>query len=158
MIDWSDNMDYYSGAPEPTDYEYNGNNVGRSGNFFKNNSFLLLLGLAILIAVFIVIFILTSKNNKPNYEYEDDNSYLEKLTVYGGTIEPSFSSEVINYTIVADTDYITFECKAASDKAKVEGCDDSVEVQDKKFEYNIKVTAEDSNVTRYYFEIIKAEE
>ena len=78
--------------------------------------------------------------------------------MYGGVLEPDFSSEEVRYTITAFSDYVTFDCKAASDKAKVEGCDESVEVKDEKVEYNIKVTAEDTNVTRYYFKIVRAEQ
>lgn len=150
-------MDYYSGAPEPNDYEFDNNSGGGSGNFFRDHSFLVLLGLAILIAILIVVFLLTSNSKTINYKTEDDNSYLKELHVYGGTLDPEFSSEVIKYTITADSDYITFECKAASDKAEVEGCDDSVSVGDEKVTYNIKVTAEDSNITRYYFTIIKSQ-
>jgi len=155
-------MDYYSGAPDPSQYEYNdsGNrHSGGLGDFFKNNSFLVLLILAIVIAVCIFIFIFTSNSKKPNYNTEDKNSYLKSLEVYGGTIEPAFDSEVTKYTIVADSDYVSFECTPASKKSKVDGCGDkeSVKVEDDKVSYDIKVTAEDGNVTRYYFTIIKSE-
>lgn len=153
-------MDYYSGTPEPNDYDNGGTTSSGDGfgDFFRNHSFLFLLILAVIIAVLIVVFVLTSKGASSNYEGKDDNSYLKSLEVYGGVIEPEFSSEVVKYTITAYSDYVTFDCKAASDKAIVEGCDESIEVLDEKVEYNIKVTAEDTNVTRYYFKIVKAEE
>lgn len=155
-------MDYYSGAPEPNDYDYNngGNNSAGGGfsNFFRNYSFIFLIVLAIAIAALILIFLFTNKGSSAKYGTKDDNSYLKSLEVYGGVVEPDFSSEVFKYTITAYSDYVTFDCKAASSKAKVEGCDESVEVGDEKVEYNIKVTAEDTNVTRYYFKIVKAEE
>lgn len=48
-------MDYYSGAPEPTDYDVNVN-YNKGGSFFKRNSFLILIMLAIVIAVLLVVF------------------------------------------------------------------------------------------------------
>ena len=161
MIDRGDNMDYYSGAPDPNDFEYNnggGNSGGGMANFFRNYSFIFLIVLAIGIAALILIFLFTSIDTSGQYGAKDDNSYLKSLEVYGGVLEPDFSSEEVRYTITAFSDYVTFDCKAASDKAKVEGCDESVEVKDEKVEYNIKVTAEDTNVTRYYFKIVRAEQ
>lgn len=161
MIGRGDNMDYYSGAPDPNDFEYNNGGSSSGGgmaNFFRNYSFIFLIVLAIGIAALILIFLFSSKDTSNQYGTKDDNSYLKSLEVYGGVIDPKFSSEEFKYTITAFSDYVTFDCKAASDKAKVEGCDESVEVTDGKVEYNIKVTAEDTNVTRYYFKIVRAEQ
>ena len=161
MIDRGDNMDYYSGAPDPNEFDYNnggGNSSGGMSNFFRNYSFIFLIILAIGIAALILIFLFSEKDTSGTYGTKDDNSYLKSLEVYGGVIEPKFSSEEFRYTIKAFSDYITFDCKAASSKAKVEGCDESVEVTDGIVEYNIKVTAEDTNVTRYYFKISRAPE
>ena len=153
-------MDYYSGAPDPNEFEYNtnGSSGGGFSNFFRSYSFIFLLILAVGIAALILIFLFSNKGGGEVYGTKDDNSYLKSLEVYGGIIEPSFSSKEFRYTITAFSDYVTFDCKAASDKAKVEGCDESVEVKDEKVEYNIKVTAEDTNVTRYYFKIVRAEQ
>jgi len=156
-------MDYYSGAPEPTDYDYNGNGSYNNGggfnlgDFFRKNSLFILIGLAVIIAILMIIFLFTGDNNKPEYGKQDDDSYLSKLTVSGGSLEPEFSKELFEYKIYATSDYITFSCETSSKKAKVEGCDEGVLVDDEKVKYNIKVTAEDSNVTRYYFTIIKSD-
>jgi len=153
-------MDYYSGAPEPNDFDYNNGGQGSSGgnifDFFRKNSFLVLIILAVIIVILIVIFLLTAGGESPNYETRDKDSSLSELYVSGGIIEPMFSPDVIDYTVIADYDYVTFTCKAKSDKAKVEGCDDGVLVDDKDtIEYDIKVTAEDGNITRYHMKIKK---
>lgn len=160
-------MDYYSGAPEPSDYEYNNGGQGSSGGdimgFFKKNSFLVLVLLAAIIAVLIVIFLLTTGGDEHNYDNKDKDSSLKELYISGGIIEPMFEPDVIKYRIVADSEFVTFTCEASSKKAKVEGCDDSVFVEDyidvsADERFNIKVTAEDGNITRYYFTFIKSED
>lgn len=160
-------MDYYSGAPEPNDYDYNNGSQGSSGGdfigFFKKNSFLVLVILAALIAILIVVFLLTTGGEGRNYETKDKDSTLKELYVSGGIIEPMFEPDVIKYRLIADSEFVTFTCEASSDKAKVEGCDDSISVEDyidvpADERFNIKVTAEDGNITRYYFTIIRAED
>lgn len=160
-------MDYYSGAPEPNDYDYNNGGQGSSGGdfigFFKKNSFLVLVILAALIAILIVVFLLTTGGEGRNYETKDKDSTLKELYVSGGIIEPMFEPDVIKYRLIADSEFVTFNCEASSDKAKVEGCDDSVYVEDyidvsADERFNIKVTAEDGNITRYYFTFIRAED
>lgn len=157
MIDWGDNMDYYSGAPEPTDYDGNVNYGKSGGNFFKNYSFIFLILLAIVIAVLIVIFFLTSDNYKPNYEELDDDSYLAELTVNGGTLTPEFTKDNFKYTVVADSDYVSFSCKLSSDKATLQGCKESIEVTDEEIVHSIRVEAEDTNVSKYYITIVRGE-
>ena len=153
-------MDYYSGAPEPSDYEYNNGGQGSSGGdimgFFKKNSFLVLVLLAAIIAVLIVIFLLTTGGDEHNYDNKDKDSSLKELYISGGIIEPMFEPDVIKYKVVTDSDYVTFSCKARSSKAKVKGCEDSVEVNEKKpVIHEIEVTAEDNNVTIYKITIEK---
>ena len=156
-------MDYYSGTPAPDDYNFNnGNGYGDSGdgsnNFFKNNTVLILICLAIAIVILIVIFLFTGKGSPRNYNILDRDSTLSELEVFGGELDPSFSPEIIKYDIIATSPDISFDCKASSDKAKVEGCSNSVSVEDEEVSYNIKVTAEDGNITRYYFKIVKSED
>lgn len=161
MIDEVNDMDYYSGAPEPTDYNFDDNgNVPKGNRFFKNYSFFVLLGIAAVIILFIVIFLFTSKNSAPEYNKKDSNSYLESLVVFGGRLNTSFDSKTFKYEVEAtSSNYITFECEVASKKSKVEGCKDSIEVKPGEVvEHNIKVTAEDGNITRYYFKITKSKE
>lgn len=153
-------MDYYSGAPEPSEFDYNNGSQGSSGSnifdFFKKNSFLVLLILAALIAVLIVVFFLTGGGDTPDYNTKDDDSYLSELYVSGGFMEPMFEPDVIKYKVVTDSDYVTFSCKARSSKAKVKGCENSVEVNEKKpVIHEIEVTAEDNNVTIYKITIEK---
>ena len=153
-------MDYYSGAPDPQGYDdFNNANYGNASggnNFFKDNSTLILicLGVAIVILMLMFLFITPSKKE---YNTLDKDSSLSSLEVFGGTLSPSFSKDVVKYKIEATSPNVSFDCKASSSKASVEGCDKSVEVTDGKVEYNIKVTAEDGNITRYYFTIVKAE-
>lgn len=163
MIGKGDVMDYYSGSPEPSDLDYENGNQGSSGenifDFFRKNSFLILVILAALIAILIVIFLLTSGGKAPDYETKDKDSYLSELYVSDGTMEPMFAPDVFKYKITSDSEYVTFECEARSEKAKVEGCDgEGVMVDEKKpVSYDIKVTAEDGNITRYRFTIEKAD-
>lgn len=154
MIDWSDIMDYYSGAPEPVDYDGNSNfNGGKSKNF----SFILLIILAIVIAILMVVFFLTRNSIKPKYDQKDDNSYLSELVVSGGTLSPQFTKDNFKYTVVATSDYVSFSCKADSKKSKVQGCKESIEVTDKEIVHSIRVEAEDTNVSKYYITIVKGE-
>ena len=148
-------MDYYSGAPEPMDYD--GNNNYNSGKSFKNVSFIVLIILAIVIAILMVVFFITSNNFKPDYDKKDDNSYLSELVVSGGEISPQFTKDNFKYTVVATGDYVSFSCKAASKKSKVEGCKESIEVTDKEIVHAIRVEAEDTNVSKYYITIVKGE-
>lgn len=149
-------MDYYSGAPEPNDYEFN-NKRQNKGNFFKNHSTLFLWILAIIIIGLIVLFFLIgNKGPKQKYNTEDNDSSLSNLEVYGGNLESDFSSDVVKYNIVAHSDEVSFKCTASSKKAKVEGCGekDFVKVEDEEVEYVIRVIAENGSVTKYYFTIV----
>lgn len=162
MIDWGDNMDYYSGVPEPSDYDDGKEdlNTGNSFNdFFQKNSTYILIGLAALIVILVIIFFFVVVGSGPEYNTKSDDGTLLTLDVSGGVLEPAFSKEIKDYTIVAESDYITFDCKASHDKAKVEGCDEEVEVLEDEDEtkYEIKITAENNSVTRYRFTIIKNE-
>ena len=153
-------MDYYSGAPEPNDYNLdNGGSYNGSGsnlnNFFKNKSTIILVCLAIAIVILFILFLFTGSGSAKDYNTLNRDSTLSELKVIGGKLEPSFSSDVIKYNIIADSSSVSFECKASSNKAKVEGCDESISVGNEEISYNIKVTAEDGNITRYYFKIVK---
>lgn len=157
-------MDYYSGAPEPSNYEFNNNgnynNNPNKGSFFKNHSTLFLWILAIVIIGLIVIFFLIGNNGpKQKYNTEDNDSSLSDLEVYGGDLQSDFSSDVVKYKIVAYSDEVSFECTTSSKKSKVEGCgeDDFVKVEDEEVEYTIRVIAENGSVTKYYFTIISDE-
>lgn len=152
-------MDYYSGAPEPTDYDFDNNgNVQKGNKFFKNYSFFVLLGIAALVGIFIFIFLSSSANNAPEYNKDDDNSYLKSLIVFGGYLDKPFDKENFKYEIEANSTHVQFECELESKKAEVEGCDLGVEViPGEVVEHCIKVTAQDGNVTRYYFKISKSD-
>lgn len=156
MIDWSDNMDYYSGAPEPTDYDMN-TNFNKGGNFLKKNSFLVLTVFAIAIAILIVVFFLFADSSKPSYEQYDDDSYLSELIVMGGELDTEFKRDNFEYKVYlnADSQYVKFECEASSKKSKVQGCEESIEVTKNMPVYSIRVEAEDGNVSKYYFTFIK---
>ena len=149
-------MDYYSGAPEPTDYDVNVN-YNKGGSFFKRNSFLILIMLAIVIAVLLVVFFVMDDFIKPKYKNLDDDSYLSELSVAGGSLSPDFKKDIFKYTVVADSEYVSFDCKTSSKKAKLEGCDESIQVTDEKIVHSIRVEAEDTNVSKYYITIIKSE-
>lgn len=158
MIDWGDIMDYYSGAPEPMD-DYNENmNYNSGGSFFKKNSFILLIILAIVIAGLLVVFFVVGDFAKPEYKELDDDSYLSELNVSGGVMSPDFVKDKFEYTVVSNSEYVTFECKKSSKKAKVQGCDEAIQVTDKEIVHSIRVEAEDTNVSKYYITIKKGEE
>ena len=149
-------MDYYSGAPEPTEYDVN-TNFNKGGSFFKKNSFLVLTILAIAIAFLIVVFFVFADSSKPNYVQYDDDSYLSELMVMGGELDTEFKRDVFEYTVYLndDSQYVKFECEASSKKSKVQGCEESIEVTDNMPDYSIRVEAEDGNVSKYYFTFIK---
>lgn len=157
-------MDYYSGAPEPNDYEFNNNgnynNNHNKRNFFKEHSTLFLWILAIIIIGLIVIFFLIGNNGpKQKYNTEDNDSSLSDLDVYGGDLQSDFSSDVVRYDVVAYSDEVSFKCTTSSKKAKVEGCGekDIVKVEDEEVEHTIRVIAENGSVTKYYFTIVSDE-
>ena len=153
-------MDYYSGVPEPNDYEEDGREDINTGNgfkdFFQKHSTLVLIVLAIVIVILFIIFAFVVPNSSPDYNKKSSDGTLSELKVVGGSLESSFSKEEKNYVVYANSNYITFTCKASSDKAVVEGCDEEVEVTSDDMTYSIKITAENSSVTRYYFVIKKA--
>lgn len=153
-------MNYYSGGSDEFDdeFEFEGDDDDNDGRFkipFQFNIKLVLLILAIIIAILIFIYVKSLGNTHYNYKQEDKDSSLSRLYVYGGELSPSFASDVVKYNITAVSDEVSFSCEASSKKAKVEGCDEVIKVTDEKIKYNIKVTAEDSSVTRYYLTIEK---
>jgi len=148
-------MDYYSGVPEPTDYDANVN-FNKGGNFFKKNSFLVLLILAVVIAILIVVFFIVGDFSTPEYKQLNDDSYLSELVVRGGTLSPDFSKENFEYQLVANSENVSFECTASNKKAKITGCSDSVEVKDEKIVHEIIVEAEDTSISKYKITIIRS--
>ena len=149
-------MDYYSGVPEPTDYDTNVN-FNKSGNFFKNNSFVVLLILAAITLILIIVFFVVGDFSSPKYEQLDNDSYLSKLVVSGGVLTPEFSKENFEYVVVTNSDTVSFECTLSSKKSKVTGCDESIEVKDEEVLHEIIVEAEDTNISKYKITIVRGE-
>ena len=144
-------MDYYSGQPEIETDEIPDESLGIWG-MMKKYSFIVLIVLAIVIVILTVIFFSTGGGAAPKYNTLDRDSFLSSLEVSGGQLEPEFDSKVFNYTIRANEKILSFTCKTSSDKAKIDGCKKTVRTN--LGSYEIAVTAEDGNVTRYRFEII----
>ena len=91
-------MDYYSGTPEPENYSYtssgfNGNpNNNKKNSFFKTHYTAIMIGLASLIALFMLILFLTGNSSGNVDDVLDNNSNLSELIVNGGTMTPDFMS------------------------------------------------------------------
>ena len=103
------------------------------------------------------MFFVVGDFTKPEYEQLDDDSYLSELNVNGGTLSPDFAKDKFEYTVVANSEYVTFECKKSSKKSKVQGCDEAIQVTDKEILHSIRVEAEDTNVSKYHITIKKGE-
>lgn len=156
-------MDYYSGTPEPENYSYTspGSNEDPNDNknsFFKAHYNAIMIGLACLIALFMLILFLTGNNSGNVDDVLDSNSNLSELTVTGGTMAPDFMSGTVRYTIRAKTSRISLSCKTVSDDSTVFGCDDVIEVMDDKTTHEIVVTSKNGNKTTYYLTIVKAQD
>lgn len=156
-------MNYYSDSDNSEFDDNNLNNDSSYGNIkpphriFKSTSTIILLVLVVIIIVLLTYFILNRNNyDSPDYNTQDKDSSLSQLSVNGGRLEPDFAPDVIRYTVIAEEDVISFECQQSSSKAKVEDCDKVFEVTDEEITHNIKVTAEDGNITRYYLTIKKS--
>ncbi len=159
-------MDYYSGGSESSfsNMEQSAPKASGFNNKFQENSSIILIVFAMIIVALIAGFIIYGVNQSDdNSGGPDTNSSLSTLSITGGTIEPTFDPKVTEYTIYLDEDIeyleeemVVFTCKAASSKSTVTGCDVIVDMTDKKKEEHIvKVTAEDTSVTRYYFTIMR---
>ncbi len=148
-------MDYYSGSPDVQDYDFN--NVPNNSNrpsFFNRYSKLLLWIIALAIIGLILLMVFTKDGNAPKYNAKDNNSSLSSIEVDGASISPSFDSATIKYKLYPDSDVVTFTCAKASEKSTVQGCE-TVDLNEVKSNYEIKVTAENGDVTIYYFTIVK---
>lgn len=144
-------MDYYSGAVEMPDYEQNTNFNKRSS---KKGSFWILLLLAVVIVVLTVVFIVFGKEEEKGYEKLDKDSYLSSLSIESGVLSPKFDKNVFEYIVVANSDTIKIKCEASSKKAKVEGCNKTLELKENRVQHTIRVEAEDTNVSKYYLTIV----
>jgi hypothetical protein len=155
-------MDYYSGGNGDSSFNNMDQNISQTvgfGNKFQENSNIILIIFAMIIVALIAGFIIYGVNNDDSKSGgQDTNSSLSSLSVFGVTLEPSFDSKVTQYTIYLDEDFVSdgeivsFSCKAASSKSKVKGCDEPIDMTNrKKYEHEIIVFAEDTSVTRYYF-------
>ena len=157
-------MDYYSGTPEPENYSYtssgfNGNpNNNKKNSFFKTHYNAIMIGLASLIALFMLILFLTGNSSGNVDDVLDNNSNLSELIVNGGTMTPDFMSGTIRYTIRAKTSRISFSCKTVSENSTVFGCEDEIEVLDDQITHEIVVTSKNGNKTTYYLTILKAKD
>lgn len=154
-------MDYYSGTPDPEDYSYinpgsDENPNDNKNSFFKTHYNAIMIGLACLIALFMLMLFLTGNNSGNVDDVLDSNSNLSELTVTGGTMIPDFMSGTIRYTIRAKTSRISFSCTAVSTNSTILGCDDEIEVIDDKITHEIVVTSKNGNKTTYYLTIVKA--
>ena len=153
-------MDYYSGGNGESSYSnLNGTNIQPTGfsNKFRDNSSIVLIIMAMIIVALIAGYLVYGINHENASSGPDTNSSLSSLSVDGGTIEPRFDSKITQYTIYLDenNNSVSFTCDAASSKSKVDNCD-VVDMSSKnKVEHVIKVTAEDTSVTRYYFTVIR---
>lgn len=152
-------MDYYSGGNGESSYSNLDDNSLQPAGFsdkFRDNSSIVLIIMAMAIVALIAGYLVYGINHENKSSGPDTNSSLSSLTVSGGTIEPEFDSKNTKYEIFINdgNSTISFTCKSASSKSKIENCDDIIDMSYKnKFEHVIKVTAEDTSVTRYYFTI-----
>lgn len=77
------------------------------------------------------------------------NNKLSSLTVSGGTLSPTFSSSVTDYTVdVSDIDSITISATKSDDDATVSGTGTKT-LEMGSNEFDIKVTAESGSVKTY---------
>ena len=157
-----DFMDYYSGG----NGDFNSNDINQDykpspgfSSMFQDNSNIILIIMAMVIVALIAGYLVYGINNEGSSSGPDTNSSLSSLEVIGGTLDPEFDPKTTEYTvwfdgdagyITGDSNSISFSCKAASSKSKIDDCDKVIDMTNKDHtSHIIKVTAEDTGVTRY---------
>lgn len=151
-------MDYYSGGNGESSSSENYTSSVSFSNKFRDNSSIVLIIMAMAIVALIAGYLVYGINHENVSHGPDTNSSLSSITVTGGTIDPKFDSKTTNYTIYLDdnNNKVSFTCEAASSKSEIDNCDTVVDISNKKkVEHVIKVTAEDTSVTRYYFTVTR---
>lgn len=131
---------------------YNEENHGNNHNVYKY----ILLGLVVIIVIMLLVFFTSDKSKNNDYDKEDDKSYLTNIIVDGGMLDKNFESGVYDYIVDVNDNKVSFSCTAASDKAKVEGCEEVFILEDgEEVKTKIVVTAENGNVSHYNLTIRK---
>ena len=129
---------------EPVYYENDSYNDG-----FDNGSkkFIIIGAIVVGIILILLLFLIFGGKSKKNV---DSNNKLKDIFVEGGTLEPAFNKDVLEYDLKTTSNSIRIICKAESQNAKVTGCDLGEQVvADIKEDIVITVTAADKKVKKY---------
>ena len=109
-----------------------------------------------------LVFIIPVYNNMPNTKVEapsnkNPNSYLKGIKVNDKDID-GFAYDKLNYSMEADTgvDSVKIEATSINNKASIEGLG-TIKLENGDNNINIKVIAENGNVTNYVLTINKKE-
>lgn len=109
-----------------------------------------------------LVFIIPVYNNMPSTKVEapsnkNPNSYLKSIKVNDKDID-GFVYDKLNYSMEADTgvDSVKIEATSINNKASIEGLG-TIKLENGDNNINIKVTAENGNVTNYVLTINKKE-
>lgn len=117
----------------------------------KRPKIVLIIGALLIISIIIALIAVScDKKSKKN-----DNNYLGYIKVNSGVITPNFNKEVLNYEITTETDTLVLSCVSENSKAIVQGCNETIKVDENTKIYQIKIKAENGNERVYNFNIKK---
>lgn len=148
--------DYYVGSDveyevpkEQKSKKNSSNEDGEKFNFFKNKKVMFIIG-AVVLMLFLIIIVSCSNGGEKSV-----NNNLGGINIINGEITPIFDAGVLEYSVLTTEDSVELSCFAENSKAMVNGCGNTIHLQEECIEHVVNVISESGMPKDYTFTICK---